>query len=135
MYLNFCSLLGYTAFVYFPFVTKYSLPWLLYSSYPTASTPSINIAPFFLYNFTPASRGVVAMVGGGAGGGSTGESRSFEFTPTWVVAVVSFIIVLISLVVERSLHKLGKVSSLLINNKHTHILYIHIDINKFVERD
>ncbi|KAF4377102.1 hypothetical protein F8388_017506 [Cannabis sativa] len=35
-------------------------------------------------------------------------SNSLEFTPTWVVAVVCFVIVLISLCAERSLHKLGK---------------------------
>ena len=38
------------------------------------------------------------------------EPRSLEFTPTWIVAVVCFGIVLISLCVERSLHKLGQVS-------------------------
>lgn len=36
------------------------------------------------------------------------KSESFEYTPTWVVAVVCFIIVLISLVAERGLHRLGK---------------------------
>ncbi|XP_060167463.1 MLO-like protein 13 isoform X1 [Lycium barbarum] len=37
------------------------------------------------------------------------ESReTLEYTPTWVVAVVCFIIVLISLVAERGLHHLGK---------------------------
>ncbi|KAE9446742.1 hypothetical protein C3L33_21344, partial [Rhododendron williamsianum] len=36
------------------------------------------------------------------------ESRSLEHTPTWVVAVICFVIVLISLVAERGLHRLGK---------------------------
>ncbi|KAG9448895.1 hypothetical protein H6P81_008860 [Aristolochia fimbriata] len=36
------------------------------------------------------------------------ESNSFEYTPTWVVAVVCSVIVLISLLVERLLHRLGK---------------------------
>ncbi|CAN4110831.1 unnamed protein product [Withania somnifera] len=36
------------------------------------------------------------------------KSESFEYTPTWVVAVVCFIIVFISLVAERGLHRLGK---------------------------
>ncbi|XP_043813416.1 MLO-like protein 13 isoform X2 [Manihot esculenta] len=36
------------------------------------------------------------------------ESNSFEYTPTWVVAVVCFVIVLMSLFAERGLHKLGK---------------------------
>ncbi|KAL0384685.1 UNVERIFIED_CONTAM: MLO-like protein 13 [Sesamum radiatum] len=39
-------------------------------------------------------------------GGESG--RSFEYTPTWVVAVVCFIIVFISVFAERGLHKLGK---------------------------
>ncbi|KAL0289515.1 UNVERIFIED_CONTAM: MLO-like protein 13 [Sesamum calycinum] len=39
-------------------------------------------------------------------GGESG--RSFEYTPTWVVAVVCFIIVFISVLAERALHKLGK---------------------------
>ncbi|XP_057978158.1 MLO-like protein 13 [Malania oleifera] len=36
------------------------------------------------------------------------SSRSLEYTPTWVVAVVCSIIVLISLCAERALHRLGK---------------------------
>ncbi|KAK6916033.1 Mlo-related protein [Dillenia turbinata] len=36
------------------------------------------------------------------------ESRSLEYTPTWVVAAVCFVIILISLIVERALHRLGK---------------------------
>ncbi|XP_012078867.1 MLO-like protein 13 isoform X2 [Jatropha curcas] len=36
------------------------------------------------------------------------ESNSLEYTPTWVVAVVCFVIVLASLFAERGLHKLGK---------------------------
>ncbi|CAA0824784.1 MLO-like protein 13 [Striga hermonthica] len=40
---------------------------------------------------------------------SGGESgRPFEYTPTWVIAIVCFIIVFISLVAERALHNLGK---------------------------
>ncbi|XAR56205.1 hypothetical protein NMG60_11036587 [Bertholletia excelsa] len=35
-------------------------------------------------------------------------SRSLEYTPTWVVATVCFVIVLLSLLAERGLHKLGK---------------------------
>ena len=37
------------------------------------------------------------------------ELRSLEYTPTWVIAAVCFIIVFISLVAERGLHRLGKV--------------------------
>ncbi|XWS20626.1 hypothetical protein CRYUN_Cryun31cG0118900 [Craigia yunnanensis] len=36
------------------------------------------------------------------------ESSSLQYTPTWVVATVCFIIVLISLIAERGLHHLGK---------------------------
>ncbi|KAL7119771.1 hypothetical protein ACP275_02G082600 [Erythranthe tilingii] len=39
-------------------------------------------------------------------GGESG--RPFEFTPTWVVALVCFVIVFISVFVERALHKLGR---------------------------
>ncbi|KAL7584422.1 hypothetical protein Lser_V15G44802 [Lactuca serriola] len=38
----------------------------------------------------------------------SGESRSLEYTPTWIVAVICSIIVLISLLAERGLHHLGK---------------------------
>ncbi|XP_073125600.1 MLO-like protein 13 [Henckelia pumila] len=41
------------------------------------------------------------MSGGGSG-------RSFEYTPTWVVAVVCFVIVSISFAAEQALHRLGK---------------------------
>ncbi|XP_059652172.1 MLO-like protein 13 [Cornus florida] len=37
------------------------------------------------------------------------ESRSLEYTPSWVVAVVCTIIVLLSLLAERGLHRLGKI--------------------------
>ncbi|GLU06085.1 hypothetical protein SLE2022_231480 [Rubroshorea leprosula] len=36
------------------------------------------------------------------------ESNSLEYTPSWVIAAVCFVIVLISLLVERGLHRLGK---------------------------
>ncbi|KAJ0989741.1 hypothetical protein J5N97_008097 [Dioscorea zingiberensis] len=39
---------------------------------------------------------------------SSSASETLEFTPTWVVASVCFIIVLISLCVERIIHYLGK---------------------------
>ncbi|XP_051216863.1 MLO-like protein 1 [Lolium perenne] len=41
-----------------------------------------------------------------AGGG--GKARPLEFTPTWIVAAVCSIIVIISLIFERLLHRLGK---------------------------
>jgi len=37
------------------------------------------------------------------------RSGSLEYTPTWVVAFICFIIVLLSLLAERGLHHLGKV--------------------------
>ncbi|KAH6772614.1 Enhancer of polycomb-like transcription factor protein [Perilla frutescens var. frutescens] len=45
---------------------------------------------------------IIIMSGGEESG------RSFEYTPTWVVAVVCFIIVFISVLAERALHKLGR---------------------------
>ncbi|KAL6964534.1 hypothetical protein U1Q18_035586 [Sarracenia purpurea var. burkii] len=36
------------------------------------------------------------------------ESRSLEYTPTWIVAIVCFVIVLLSLLAERGLHRIGK---------------------------
>ncbi|XP_017978837.1 PREDICTED: MLO-like protein 13 isoform X5 [Theobroma cacao] len=36
------------------------------------------------------------------------ESSSLQYSPTWVVASVCFLIVLISLIAERGLHRLGK---------------------------
>ncbi|XP_027162672.1 MLO-like protein 13 [Coffea eugenioides] len=50
---------------------------------------------------------------------AAGEPRSFEYTPTWVVTVVCFIIVLISLGAERGLHRLGK----LFKHRKLHALY------------
>ncbi|KAL6616512.1 hypothetical protein ACP70R_038782 [Stipagrostis hirtigluma subsp. patula] len=45
-----------------------------------------------------------------AGGGGEGEAEAsaLEFTPTWIVAAVCSLIVLISLAAERCLHYLGK---------------------------
>ncbi|KAM0949464.1 hypothetical protein DsansV1_C05g0052761 [Dioscorea sansibarensis] len=42
-----------------------------------------------------------------AGGGGAG-SRSLEETPTWAVAVVCFVLVVISIIIEHALHLLGK---------------------------
>uniref|UniRef100_A0A6N2M557 MLO-like protein n=1 Tax=Salix viminalis TaxID=40686 RepID=A0A6N2M557_SALVM len=36
------------------------------------------------------------------------ESKSLQYTPTWVIAAVCFVIVLASVFAERGLHKLGK---------------------------
>lgn len=40
------------------------------------------------------------------------KQKSLEETPTWAVAVVCFILVAISLVIEKLLHHLGTVSYL-----------------------
>jgi len=42
------------------------------------------------------------------GGGESAESTALEFTPTWIVAAVCSLIVVISLAAERCLHYLGK---------------------------
>ncbi|RLN36084.1 hypothetical protein C2845_PM03G24600 [Panicum miliaceum] len=47
------------------------------------------------------------MAGGGAGAGG-GAEITLEHTPTWIVAAVCSVIVVISLVFERLLHGLGK---------------------------
>jgi hypothetical protein len=39
-----------------------------------------------------------------------GEERSLEQTPTWVVATVATVFVLASLLLERAIYRLGKVS-------------------------
>ena len=46
---------------------------------------------------------------------ANGEPRSLEYTPTWVVTVVCFIIVLISFGAERGLRILGKVSKIFLS--------------------
>jgi len=46
------------------------------------------------------------MAGGGA---KDGSEITLEHTPTWIVAAVCSVIVVISLLFERLLHRLGKV--------------------------
>ena len=38
------------------------------------------------------------------------EESTLEYTPTWTVAVVCAIFVIVSLLLERGIHRLGKVS-------------------------
>ncbi|KAJ3683213.1 hypothetical protein LUZ60_013440 [Juncus effusus] len=45
----------------------------------------------------------------GEGGGMEGEEIKLEYTPTWIVAGVCSLIIFVSIVVERLLHRLGKV--------------------------
>ena len=52
------------------------------------------------------------MAGGGGGdavGGGGATEITLEYTPTWIVASVCSVIVAISLLFERMLHRLGKV--------------------------
>lgn len=46
---------------------------------------------------------------GGSEGGSAGE-RSLRETPTWAVAVVCSVFVILSVLIEHSIHSLGKVT-------------------------
>ena len=41
------------------------------------------------------------------------KARSLEETPTWAVAVVCFVLVVISIFIEHAIHILGKVSLIL----------------------
>ncbi|XP_074316207.1 MLO-like protein 1 [Silene latifolia] len=54
-----------------------------------------------------------------SGGGNEEEESGLQFTPTWVVAVVCFIIIAISLLVERCIHYGGKA----LKKKHQKPLY------------
>ncbi|URD77650.1 hypothetical protein MUK42_31738 [Musa troglodytarum] len=47
-----------------------------------------------------------------AGGGGGGDSRELDQTPTWAVAAVCAVIVLISILLEKGLHHFGEVSFL-----------------------
>lgn len=75
---------------------EYSFPHLL-----------LKFVVYILFSF---STFVSGSCWGRMAGGESG--RAFEYTPTWVVAVVCFVIVSISFIAERALHKLGRVLSL-----------------------
>ncbi|KAL0366505.1 UNVERIFIED_CONTAM: MLO-like protein 5 [Sesamum radiatum] len=45
----------------------------------------------------------------GGGGGGLGASRQLDQTPTWAVALVCAIIVLISVILEKTIHKVGEI--------------------------
>ena len=42
-------------------------------------------------------------------GGGDGKPKPLEFTPTWIVASICSVIIIMSLLFERLLHRLGKV--------------------------
>lgn len=44
-----------------------------------------------------------------AGGSSDGSSRELDQTPTWAVAAVVALIIVISIALEKILHKVGEV--------------------------
>lgn len=46
---------------------------------------------------------------GMAGGGESGEERKLDQTPTWAVASVCAVIIIISILLEKVLEKVGKV--------------------------
>lgn len=50
--------------------------------------------------------------GGGGGGGGEGinHARELDQTPTWAVAVVCAVIILISIILEKVLHMIGEVT-------------------------
>ncbi|KAF8108844.1 hypothetical protein N665_0104s0157 [Sinapis alba] len=49
------------------------------------------------------------MGGGGGGGGSTEGPRELDQTPTWAVSTVCGVIILISIILELMIHKIGTV--------------------------
>lgn len=49
-----------------------------------------------------------------AGGGGSGEERKLDQTPTWAVASVCAVIIIISILLEKVLEKVGKVVFLLL---------------------
>lgn len=46
-------------------------------------------------------------MGGGGGGGA--QSRELDQTPTWAVSAVCAVIILISIILEKVLHRVGEV--------------------------
>lgn len=52
----------------------------------------------------------IRLARGMAGGGDGGDSRDLDQTPTWAVAVVCAVIVIVSLALEKVLHHVGMVT-------------------------
>lgn len=90
-------------------------------SFPSASPFYFTLHGIFLYQKQQLKLGIADHKTKMAGGES---GRPFEFTPTWVVAVVCFVIVSISLFAERALHKLGRVLQ--------HFLFITRNLHKLL---
>lgn len=53
-----------------------------------------------------------------AGGGEGGDTRQLDLTPTWAVAAVCAIIVIISILLEKIIHKFAKVYYITYNNNY-----------------
>ena len=51
------------------------------------------------------------MVMAGDSSSSTSASRELDQTPTWAVAGICAVMIIISIVLEKVLHRVGKVSS------------------------
>lgn len=65
------------------------------------------------------------MAGGGGGGGGAEGPRQLDQTPTWAVSTVCGVIILISIVLELMIHKIGQVkknenSSTFLRITHSH---------------
>ena len=56
-------------------------------------------------------KGVVVVVMAGDSSSSTSASRELDQTPTWAVAGICAVMIIISIVLEKVLHRVGKVSS------------------------
>lgn len=61
-----------------------------------------------------------------ADGSGESESTALEFTPTWIVAGVCSLIVLLSLLAERGLHYLGKVCVISFLDSLRHIFFCSV---------
>lgn len=53
----------------------------------------------------------MAAGGGGGGGGGVEGPRQLDQTPTWAVSTVCGVIILISIILELMIHKVGEVIS------------------------
>lgn len=69
-----------------------------------------------------------------AGGGGGEASRRIDQTPTWAVAVVCTIIIVVSIALEKIIHKLGTVFLLTwqLNPQHPAPSCVHLFVAKFL---
>lgn len=64
-----------------------------------------------------------------AGGGGEEGTRQLDQTPTWAVAGVCAVIILISIALEKIIHKLGTVSYIKITLRVFFLFYLLINLN------